>query len=899
MGSKFVAQETLTVAGKNCQSFYAAQDTVQTNKSVESSSSMFGGAISTGNNSSTDTSAKSVAIASELTSTQAINVQVGNSATFEGANLTAQQIAFVNLDPKGNGNLILNGSTNTTQTSHTEKSETLGVYQEAKGQGSTIQTLNQTTLKGNVSFDAGLKITAQVPKEVQATAGGQALAKQVQTLNGTLGSSSSGLEYLNQLAANPNVKWDKIALANDKWSYEQAGLTPAGAALLSIAVAAYTGGMGAEMLGGTAATTTSAATLMGSTTLATAVNAGFASLASQAAVAMVNNGGDIGKTLAQLGSEQSIKGLLTTMATAGALQSLDKALGFDGINAKSTFGDQLLKNVTNNIASRSVDAALNGRKFDENVLSSALTDALITSGMAYGANAIGNAASSQNGTPAQIDAFTQKLAHAVLGCAAGAAQNGGCGAGAVGAVVGEMAAEFYTSTNKSTMEVNAMKANALKFAQVMAAVAGVIAGGGGDNAAAVTTASTTGTNAAQNNYLTHAEDQMRQQADAACKKNPASESCAVKAQLDTLDGRRDAEIKPLIDACKDSGKAVNCEEVAKHYAKVNGFGFASNKYESLGKSGTPFSENGKLVPKNEKAGEEAHYIAPQIKQKDGTYKEDPGGMSYGPFQLSSKTGGLEDFMNYLTKNDSEEAKGFLSALNQVGGLGGAREGKVAFMDKFMELTQKDPQFVEYQFESINQGSNMKFVRKETRVAGLEFDGLPTESKEALFSTSVQHGGGGANKALDQALSRKLVDPAEDNFAIKQSQYNDAVKDGKALITQLDQLKDQKIKLLESTQGSSGEALNRLDQQIGSVNQKIEAKNAKVQANEAFIKTTQAAMQDAGFKASADPEEFIKDVYEWRIKSNPSEAKTRYIPERDMLLKQLKERLEQEKAAKSK
>ena len=123
--------------------------------------------VATGNSSSTDTSAKSVAIASELTSTQAIKVQVGNSASFEGANLTAQQIAFVNTDPTKTGKLILNGSTNTTQTSHAEKSETLGVYQEAKGQGSTIQTLNQTTLKGNVSFDAGLKITAQVPKEVQ------------------------------------------------------------------------------------------------------------------------------------------------------------------------------------------------------------------------------------------------------------------------------------------------------------------------------------------------------------------------------------------------------------------------------------------------------------------------------------------------------------------------------------------------------------------------------------------------------------------------------------------------------------------------------------------------------------------------------------------------------------
>jgi filamentous hemagglutinin len=181
--------------------------------------------------------------------------------------------------------------------------------------GSSTQTLNQTQLKGNVTFDSALKISAQIPD----TKGGQALKSQINALASQSG--GTGLEYLNQLAANPNIQWDKVALANEKWSYSQAGLTPAGAALLTIAVAAYTGGVGSNLLGGTAATTTSAATLAGSTTLATAVNAGFASLASQAAVSMANNGGDIGKTLEQLGKEESIKNLLLTMATAGALDN--------------------------------------------------------------------------------------------------------------------------------------------------------------------------------------------------------------------------------------------------------------------------------------------------------------------------------------------------------------------------------------------------------------------------------------------------------------------------------------------------------------------------------------------------------------------------------------------------
>jgi Possible hemagglutinin (DUF637) len=120
---------------------------------------------------------------------------------------------------------------------------------------------------------------------------------------------------------------------------------------------------------------------------------------------MVNNGGDIGKTLQQLGSEQSIKGLLTSMVTAGALDKLGNSAMFNGqsgagasgVNGISTaqtaatFGDKLLKNITNNVAGAAIDSAINGKPLDEKALSSALSSALITTGLAAGANAIGDA----------------------------------------------------------------------------------------------------------------------------------------------------------------------------------------------------------------------------------------------------------------------------------------------------------------------------------------------------------------------------------------------------------------------------------------------------------------------------------------------------------------------------
>jgi hypothetical protein len=201
---------------------------------------------------------------------------------------------------------------------------------------------------------------------------------------------------------------------------------------------------------------------------------------------MANNGGDAGKTLEQLGSEQSIKGLLTTMVTAGALQELNNSISFNGqsgpaasgINAISTnqlpelFEQNLLRNITSNVAGNAIDAAINGKPLDEKTLSTAISGALASAGLATGANAIGDAASAKDGNPAQIDSFTQKVAHAVMGCAGGAVTSGdgsGCTAGAVGAVIGELAAQYASESGISDQD-------ALNVAKVLAAASGLLVG---------------------------------------------------------------------------------------------------------------------------------------------------------------------------------------------------------------------------------------------------------------------------------------------------------------------------------------------------------------------------------------------------------------------------------------
>ena len=92
----------------------------------------------------------------------------------------------------------------------------------------------------------------------------------------------------------------------------------------------------------------------------------------------------------------------------------------------------------------------------------------------------------------ELDAFVNKMAHAMAGCAVGAVSAGssaGCASGALGAAVGELAAETL-GRRDDTVQVAAL----------MAGLAVALAGG---DAGQVNLAATAGGNAAANKYLSH------------------------------------------------------------------------------------------------------------------------------------------------------------------------------------------------------------------------------------------------------------------------------------------------------------------------------------------------------------------------------------------------------------
>ncbi|HEZ3141986.1 TPA: DUF637 domain-containing protein [Neisseria meningitidis] len=281
--------------------------------------------------------------------------------------------------------------------------------------------------------------------------------------------------YLKQLQVTKDVNWNQVQLAYDKWDYKQEGLTGAGAAIIALAVTVVTAGAGAGAalgLNGAAAAATDAA---------------FASLASQASVSLINNKGNIGNTLKELGRSSTVKNLMVAVATAGVADKI-------GASALNNVSDkQWINNLTVNLANAGsaalINTAVNGGSLKDNLEANILA-ALVNT-------AHGEAASKIK----QLDQhyITHKIAHAIAGCAAAAANKGKCQDGAIGAAVGEIVGEALVKntdfSRMSATEIEKAKAKITAYSKLVAGTASAVVGGD------VNTAANAATVAVENNTL--------------------------------------------------------------------------------------------------------------------------------------------------------------------------------------------------------------------------------------------------------------------------------------------------------------------------------------------------------------------------------------------------------------
>ncbi|HAV4458870.1 TPA: DUF637 domain-containing protein [Acinetobacter baumannii] len=345
----------------------------------------------------------------------------------------------------------------TSITDLVKKEKSSLAWQAMQDKGSITETAQLPNFNGPVlpTFKAAGGLSVQVPiseKDVNK----KELRDAILEL-----SKQPGNEYLKEFVNRKDIDWQMVLLTQKDWDYKSQGLTGAGAAIIAIVVTMVTAGAGAAVVGALGG---SAATLGGSAIAMT--QAALTSLATQASVSLINNGGNIGKTLKELGSKDSVKNLAASVITAGLLSQASTALNLKlDSTALSDRSIRLINNFTTSIGSTLVQTAIKGGDLEENL------KVALLSGLAGALQ--GQMAENIKGLE-DINYIAHKLAHALAGCIAGAVQ-GQCQAGAIGGAVGEIVAGF-TPPSSGLLYTEEEKQKILMVGQLTSGIIAAYAG---------------------------------------------------------------------------------------------------------------------------------------------------------------------------------------------------------------------------------------------------------------------------------------------------------------------------------------------------------------------------------------------------------------------------------------
>ena len=371
----------------------------------------------------------------EFTAGGNLNLLSRDDSTYEASKIEAGKNATLT-STNGKVNFLAVKNTTFEQTVSTSK----GFYikQANKGYSEGKWVLPSVYAGGMLTVDAAGGISADVK-----TKNGQALQGAITALG-----VQPGTEWLNGLNTRNDVQWNVVKDAYDSWNYKSQSLNPAVAAVIAIAAAAVTAGTGLAALAGSGAITATGVT--GATASAAVYGsayAGMTSLVSQAAVALVENQGNLSKTLSALGSSSSVKSLATSMVIGGALAGFDEVMNVSVAPEKARLPalvkDEGWSKVAQRVAGQSVissslNTGINGGSFKDNLVNALLSN-IGNQVQAEGAGLIGD-----NGEV--LGVAGKSVSHAVLaGISAEIGRGDGKGA-AAGALAAELAGVVMQST---------------------------------------------------------------------------------------------------------------------------------------------------------------------------------------------------------------------------------------------------------------------------------------------------------------------------------------------------------------------------------------------------------------------------------------------------------------------
>ena len=145
--------------------------------------------------------------------------------------------------------------------------------------------------------------------KVEATVGiepGQSLSEALDHLVATY----SDLSWIAQLRNHHHTQWQIVENSYEEWHHKRSGMSPLLGVIVTAAVTVATQGMGASFL---------PATLGGNLIASNAANAAFSTLVAKSSVDLASNGGDIGRTVKQLFSEDTIKTVAVDTIAGGLM----------------------------------------------------------------------------------------------------------------------------------------------------------------------------------------------------------------------------------------------------------------------------------------------------------------------------------------------------------------------------------------------------------------------------------------------------------------------------------------------------------------------------------------------------------------------------------------------------
>lgn len=374
-----------------------------------------------------------------------------DDSTYEASKIEAKKNATLT---STSGKVSFLAVKNTTFEQTVSTSKGFYIRQANKGYSEGKWVLPSVYAGGKLTVNAASGISADIKAK-----NGQALQGAITALG-----ALPGTEWLKGLNTRSDVQWNTVKDAYDSWNYKSQSLNPAVAAVIAIAAAAATAG---STLAATVANSVTS-TVGGGAVTTGAVTAGMSSLAAQAAVALVENQGNLSKTLSALGSSSSVKSLATSMVIGGALAGFDKVMNIDVPPDKAKlpilvrnedWGKVVQRVAGQSVISSSLNTTINGGSFKDN-----LTNALLAN-IGNQINAEGAGLIGDNGEV--LGVAGKSVSHAVLaGISAEIGRGDGKGA-AAGALAAELAGVIMQSSLFEPANLNEQERQLRRLQEVL------------------------------------------------------------------------------------------------------------------------------------------------------------------------------------------------------------------------------------------------------------------------------------------------------------------------------------------------------------------------------------------------------------------------------------------------